>query len=85
MGYSMVMGNLIDVAIPVDVETAKALEDPARRAAAGRYLSHLLRGGRLSASLAQAITDVKQQAHTNGLTDEMVDAELEAWQAERHA
>jgi len=33
--------------------------------------------------LAEAIAAAKQEARASGLTDEAVDAELEAWRAER--
>jgi hypothetical protein len=79
------MDNTVDVLIPVDAEAARALENPARREAAGRYLSGLLRGGRVPDVLAAAIADAKREARTNGLTDANTDAELAAWRAERTA
>lgn len=79
------MDNTVDVLIPLDVEAARALESPARREAAGRYLSGLLTGGHVRDVLAEAIADAKTEARANSLTDEDVDAELEAWRAERHA
>lgn len=79
------MDNTVDVLIPVDAEAARALESPARREAAGRYLSGLLTGGHIRDVLTEAIADAKKEACANGLTDEDVDAELEAWRVERHA
>jgi hypothetical protein len=79
------MDETVDVTIPVDAEAAKALEDPARRRAAGRYLSGLLKGQDVRDVLAQAISDAKQEARVNGLTDEDVEAELAAWRAGRQA
>jgi hypothetical protein len=79
------MDNTIDVPIPIDVEAASALEAPARREAAGRYLSSLLKEGRLPAVLAEAIAEAKQEARANGLTDDDIDAEFAAWRAERRA
>jgi hypothetical protein len=76
------MDNLIDVTIPLEPEAAKALENQARREAIGRYLSSLLKGDRMANVLAEAIAAAKREAHTNGLTDEDIDAELEAWRAE---
>jgi len=76
------MADTINVAIPVDAEVAKQLEAPARREAVGRYLSGLLKGGRVRDILAEAIADAKHEAHTSGLSDEDIDAELEAWRAE---
>jgi hypothetical protein len=76
------MDNAVDVVIPVDAETAKALENPARREAIGRYLSSLLKGGRARDVLAEAIAEAKREARTHGLTDEAIDAELDQWRAE---
>ena len=77
------MDTTIDVTIPIDVEAARALESPARREAAGRYLSGLLKDGRIRDILAEAIADAKREARANGLTDEDIDAELESWRSER--
>ncbi|MBS0559169.1 MAG: hypothetical protein JSR21_03845 [Proteobacteria bacterium] len=71
--------------LPLDAEAAKVLQSPARREAAGRYLSGLLTGGRARDALAEAIADVKRDARAGGLKDAEVDAELEAWRAERPA
>lgn len=79
------MDNTVDVIIPVDAEAARALDSPARREAVGRYLSELLKGGRVRDVLAQAIVAAKSEARANGLTDEDIDAELEAWRAEQKA
>jgi len=77
------MADTIDVTIPVDAEVAKHLDTPARREAIGRYLSGLLKAGRVRDILAEAIADAKREAHTGGLTDEDINAELAAWRAER--
>ena len=77
------MDNTVEVTIPVDVEAAKALESPARREAVGRYLSGLLKGGRLRDVPAEAIAEAKCEAREHGLTDEGIDAELDEWRAER--
>jgi len=79
------MDNTVDVTLPVDAAAAKALASPARREAAGRYLSTLLKGGRVRDVLAEAIADAKREARASGLTDEDIDAELEAWRTERKA
>jgi hypothetical protein len=79
------MDETVDVSIPVDLEAAKALADPARRRAAGRYLSGLLKGEDIHDVLTQAIADAKQEARVNGLTDDDVEAELAAWRAGRPA
>ncbi len=79
------MNALIDVTIPVDAEAARALRSPARREAAGRYLSGLLKEGGVQELLAEAIADAKREARSNGLTDAEIDAELDAWRSERGA
>jgi hypothetical protein len=73
----------IEVTIPLDSETARTLDSPARRAALGRYLDELPRSGRLREVLAETIAEAKREACDNGLTDETIDAELEAWRSER--
>jgi len=37
----------VEVTLPVDAEAAKILDSPARRQAVGRYLSGLLKDGRI--------------------------------------
>lgn len=57
------MSKTVDVTIPIDAEAAKVLENPARRAAVGRYLSALLKGGRVRDIPGEAIdaeSDVRQ-------------------------
>ena len=83
--YLACMDDMIDISIPVDAETAKLLESPARREAAGRYLSGMVKSHRIAGLLAEAIAELKREAHANGLTDEMVDAEIEAWREERRS
>jgi hypothetical protein len=77
------MPSTIDVTIPVAPEAARALQNPARREAAGRYLSGLLTTGRFGEALAEAIADAKREARENGLTDEEIDSEFATWRAER--
>jgi hypothetical protein len=77
------MNDMIEVSIPVEPEVAKALENPARRQAAGGVLTGLLRGGHARDALTQATAEASREARANGLTDEDVDAELAAWRAER--
>ena len=79
------MDTTVPVTLPVDAEAAKALDAPARREAAGRILSGLLKGDRVRGVLAEAIADAKREARASGLTDAAIDAELETWRAERKA
>jgi hypothetical protein len=79
------MDTTVEVTLPVDAEAAKALNSPARREAAGRYLSGLLTGGRVHDVLAETIAEAKREARASGLMDKDVDAELEVWRGERKA
>ena len=79
------MDTTVEVTLPLDAEAAKALNSPARREAAGRYLSGLLTGGRVRDVLAEAIAEAKCEARASGLMDEDIDAELEVWRGERKA
>lgn len=77
------MDTVVEVTLPVDADTARALSDPVRREAAGRYLSDLLTSGRLHEVLADAIAEAKREARANGLSDDDIDLELETWRSER--
>jgi len=77
------MTETVEVAIPVDADAAEALASPARRAAAGHYLSAVLREGRIGELMAEAIADLKKEARAAGLTDDEIEAELQAWRSER--
>jgi hypothetical protein len=77
------MDDIVDVTIPIDAEVARVLESPERREAVGRYLSGLLKGGRIREIFCEAIADTKREARAAGLTDEDIDAEIKAWRAER--
>lgn len=79
------MDRTVDVTIPLEPEAARCLESPERRQAIGRYLSGLLKGGRLRDVLAEAIADAKREARAAGLTDQEVEAELAVWRSERRA
>ncbi len=76
------MDDRVDLTIPVEPRIARALESPEQREAAGRVLSSLLKGGHLRDILEEVIADAKREARANGLTDDAVDAELQAWRAE---
>jgi hypothetical protein len=77
------MDNTVDVVIPLDAEAARILDSSARREAVGRYLSSLLKSGHVRDVLAETIAEAKREARHAGLTDEEVDAELDAWRAGR--
>lgn len=79
------MDDMIDVAIPLQPEVAKALTSQARREAVDRVLSGLFKGGRTTELLADVIADAKREARSKGLIDEDIAAELAAWRAESGA
>jgi hypothetical protein len=78
------MGDVVMVPLPVSAEAAAALEDEARRAKVGKLVSDLLRPGKPADDpFAILIADLKATARRDGLTDEEIDAELTAYNAER--
>ena len=79
------MNDMVDVAIPLDPDLAKAFGRLEKREAVGRIVSDLLTGRHLTDLMTEAFADLKREAHGNGLTDADVDAELAAWRAERSA
>ncbi|TMJ16967.1 MAG: hypothetical protein E6G93_15000 [Alphaproteobacteria bacterium] len=77
------MSKTVDVTIPVEPETAAALEDERNREAVGRLVSRVLRPGSGPTPLARAIAAMKAEARAADLTDGDIDAELAAYNAER--
>jgi hypothetical protein len=90
-GCGMLMGNgevamddIVMVQIPVSREAAAALGDDARRQRVGKLVSDILRPATPEDDpLAALIATVKAEARADGLTDEAIDAELAAYNAER--
>ena len=74
--------NTVDVLIPIEVGVASALDNAATRALAGRLVSRMLQPASVE-RLFEVIDALKADAHQRGLTDEIVDAELAAYNAER--
>ena len=58
------MTDTVEVTIPVDAEAAQALKSPARRAAAGRYISGLLKGGRARDLLQRLLQSPRGDSRT---------------------
>lgn len=73
----------VDVTIPVEPDVAAVLGDARTRAAMGRLVGRILRPRPGPSELARAIADAKAEARASGLTDADIDAELEAYNAER--
>lgn len=79
------MGNTIDVTIPVEAEVAAALKDAHNREAVGRLISRVLRPRPGDDPLVEAIAALKAEVRASGLTDAEIDAELDAYNAERRS
>ena len=72
------------VQIPVSPEAAAALKDDAQREKVGKLVSDLLRpASPADDPLAALFATIKADARRDGLTDQEIDAELAAYNAER--
>ncbi len=77
------MDGDVFVTIPVSPAAAELLRDESRARAMGELVSQLLKpDSREVDPLSALIAVVKAEARANGLTDEMIDAELDAYNAE---
>lgn len=74
--------DTVPVTLEVDPAAANALDDAATRARIGRLVSRMLRPPSVE-GLCAAIAALKAEAHRRGLTDELLDEELAAYNAER--
>ena len=72
----------VDVSIPVDFAVASGLEDASKRALAGRMVSHMLQPATIE-RLFTVMDAIGAEAARRGLTDEVLQAELDAYNAER--
>ncbi len=79
------MADSVEVTIPVEPEAAVALADARNRAAVGRLVSRVLRPRAGPTALAEAIAALKAEARESGLTDDAIDAEHAAYNAERRS
>jgi len=78
------MDDVVMVPIPVSPEAAEALADERRRAKVGKIVSDMLRpDAPENDPLAALIAEAKASARHAGLTDAEIDAELDAYNAER--
>ena len=79
------MTDTVMVEIPVTPEAAEALgNDPERRERIGKLVSSMLRPQSPSEDpLAAILASIKTLARADGLTDEEIEAELAAYNAER--
>jgi hypothetical protein len=74
--------HTVDVPIPVEADLAPALDNAAIRALAGRLVSHMLQPASVERLLA-VMDAIGAEAERRGLTDEILEAELAAYNAER--
>jgi hypothetical protein len=80
------MEDVVMVPIPVSPEAAKALADEDRRARVGKLVSDLLHPSSAENDpLSLLVAEIKTEARADGLTDEAIDAELAAYNAERRS
>jgi len=77
------MGGTVEIAIPVATEAAEALRDPENRAAVGRLISRILHPRGEADPLVAAIAALKAEVRAACLRDAEIDAELDAYNAER--
>lgn len=75
-------GNVVEITLPVEEAAAIALRDPLKHEALGRLVSRWLKDAGDPEALFVAIERLKADAHTRGLTDQIVDEELQAYNAE---
>jgi hypothetical protein len=74
--------HTVDVPIPVEADVAAALDDAMVRAMAGRLVSRMLQPASVE-RLFNTMDAIASDAARRGLTDEILDAELAAYNAER--
>jgi hypothetical protein len=76
------MGKIVEIPIPVELEAAGSLADRHNREAVGRLISRILHPRPGDDPLIAAIAELKAEVRASGLTDEEIDAELAAYNAE---
>lgn len=77
------MDRTVEVVIPVEPEAAAALTDSRKRQAIGRIVSRLLLPEHGNDPLLEAMRQLNADAAAKGLTQDTLDAELDAHEAER--
>lgn len=70
------MADIVEVAIPVEAEAARALADPRKREAVGRVISRLLRPEPGQDPLLDTMRRLSADAAVKGLTAEILGREL---------
>jgi hypothetical protein len=77
------MDDFVEISIPVEAEAAKALGDAHARAAIGRVISRMVRPNKGEDPLLDAMVRLSAEAARRGLTQDILDDELAAYNAER--
>lgn len=77
------MNEVVKIEIPVEPETARALGDPRRAEAIGRLVDRLVRPTPGDDPLIGILAATRGAAREAGLADQDIDAELDAYRAER--
>jgi hypothetical protein len=77
------MDDTVEVPIPVAPEAAAALQDARKREAVGRVVSRLLRPDQGKALVLDVMERLSADARSRGLTDQMLEDELAAYNTER--
>lgn len=77
------MNQVTTIQITVEPDTAQALTDQHRLAAVGRLIDRIVHPTRGDDPLAAVLDATARAAQDAGLTDEEIDAELTAYNAER--
>jgi hypothetical protein len=72
----------IDVPIPVEARFAERLSDPETRAEAGRLVSEMLRKAAIEGFI-ETMNEIGAEAERRGLTEEIIESELAAYNDER--
>jgi hypothetical protein len=74
----------VDITIPLDDAAAEVLQaDPLKRQALGRLISHWLQSGSPVANLLEAMDRLSAHAEAAGLTEDILNEELAAYNQER--
>jgi len=77
------MDNTVEVSIPVEAEAAAILGDARAREAIGRLVSRMLRPTEDADPLLAVMERLSAEAARRGLTQNILDEELAAYNAER--
>lgn len=78
----LAMNEVSKIEVPVESATAAALSDVHRLEAVGKLIDRLVRPG-ADDPLAVLLERIAAEAQANGLTEEEIEAELAAYNAER--